>query len=196
MSLERELIDVDDSMLLVIDVQDHFLGKFSETDQATLKNRIGWVVAVAARLQVPVVAMAEDIPQLGSVSHSIAEKFPPGTPVFNKMIFGLAANSEIMAAVKDTGRSTAILVGLETDVCVAHSALGLMQQGYRVAVVSDATASPGNAHETGLVRMQRAGAVITGVKSLFYEWVRTVERCDTFMQEFEKEIGMPQGIVM
>ena len=39
MSLDRELIDVDDSVLLVIDVQDRFLEKFSETDQEVLKNR-------------------------------------------------------------------------------------------------------------------------------------------------------------
>jgi nicotinamidase-related amidase len=196
MSLITDLIDVDDSVLLVIDVQDSFLEKYSEIDQKMLKNRVGWVVDVAVRLSVPVVAMAEDIAQMGCVSPSIAEKFPPDMPVFNKMIFGLAADREIMAAVKDTGRSTAILVGFETDVCVAHSALGLLQNGYQVAVVSDATASPGTAHKIGLERMRRAGIVISSVKSLFYEWVRTVDRCDTFMQKYEKEIGTPQGIVM
>ena len=196
MPLNTELIDVDDSVLLIIDAQDRFLEKYSETDQEVLLNRIGWVVDVAVRLQVPVVAMAEDISQMGSVNQSIAEKFPPDTPVFNKMVFGLAAESEIMAAVKNAGRHTAILVGFETDVCVAHSALGLMQQSYKVAVVSDATASPGSAHEIGLERMRRAGVVISSVKSLFYEWVRTVARCDTFMQKYKKEIGLPQGIVM
>ena len=105
MSLDRELIDVDDSLLLVIDVQDRFLEKFSETDQEVLKNRIGWVIDVAMRLQVPVVATAEDIAQLGGVAPSIAEKLPKGTPVFNKMTFGLAADSEIMAAVKNTGKA-------------------------------------------------------------------------------------------
>ena len=210
MSLERKLIDVDDSVLLVIDVQDRFLEKYAVSEQEILKNRIGWVIDVAVRLQVPVVAMAEDIPQMGSVTPSIAEKFPPDTPIFNKMIFGLAGSSEIMAAVKDTGRSTTILVGLETDVCVAHSALGLLQHGYKVAVVSDATASPGStsaslgsgnaspgsAHGIGLERMRAAGIVISSVKSLFYEWVRTVERCDTFMRKYKEEIGMPHGIVM
>ena len=196
MTLNKELIDVEDSLLLVIDVQDRFLEKFSESDQQVLKNRIGWVIDVAVRLQVPVIATAEDIAQLGGVTASIAEKLPPDTPVLNKMIFGLAADREIMAAVKNTNRQTAILVGFETDVCIAHSAIGLLQQVYKVAVVSDATASPGSAHEIGLERMQRAGGVISSVKSLFYEWVRTVERCDTFMRKYQKEIGTPQGIVL
>jgi nicotinamidase-related amidase len=196
MSLNSELIDVDDSVLLVIDVQDRFLEKHSETDQEMLLNRIGWVVDVAVRLQVPVIATAEDIAQLGGVTPSIAEKFSADTPVLNKMIFGLAADGKIVAAVKNTGRHTAILVGFETDVCIAHSAIGLLKQEYKVAVVSDATASPGRAHEIGLERMRHAGVVISSVKSLFYEWVRTVERCDTFMQKYKKETELPQGIVL
>ena len=196
MPLNKELIDVDDSVLLVIDVQDRFLEKYSETDQEVLLNRIGWVVDVAVRLQVPVIATAEDIAQLGGVTPTMADKFSADTPVLNKMIFGLAADGEIMAAVKNSGRHTAILVGFETDVCIAHSAIGLLQQEYKVAVVSDATASPGRSHEIGLERMRRAGVVISSVKSLFYEWVRTVERCDIFMQKYKKEIGLPQGIVL
>ena len=78
------------------------------------------------RLGVPVVAMAEDIPEMGSVSPHLLQKFPVDTPVFNKITFGLAADEKIMAAINTTGRKTAILVGLETDVYVAHSALGLM----------------------------------------------------------------------
>ena len=77
-----------------------------------------------------------------------------------------------------------------------HGAIGLLQKGYKVAVVSDASASPGNAHEIGLERLRSAGVVISSVKSLFYEWLRTVERCDAFMQKFGEEIGTPPGIVM
>jgi nicotinamidase-related amidase len=194
--LKDKLIDVDDSVLVVIDVQDSFLKKFSEGERKLLKSRIGWMVDVAVRLGVPVVAMAEEIPAMGSVSLCILQKFPADTPIFNKMTFGLAADEKIMAAINNTGRKTAILVGLETDVCVAHSALGLLQKGYQVAVVADATGAPGQAHEYGLERMKQAGVVISNVKSLFYEWIRTVDRYIEFMEKYEKEIGEPQNIIM
>lgn len=194
--LKSRLIDVDDSVLVVIDVQDSFLKKFSEGERKLLKIRIGWVVDVAVRLGVPVVAMAEEIPAMGSVSPCILQKFPADTSIFNKMTFGLAADEKIMVAINITGRKTAILVGLETDVCVAHSALGLQQKGYQVAVVADATGAPGNAHEYGLERMKQAGVVITNVKSLFYEWIRTVDRYIEFMEKYKKEIGEPQNIIM
>jgi nicotinamidase-related amidase len=194
--LKNRLIDVDDSILVVIDFQDSFLKKYSEDERNLLKTRIGWVVDVAVRLGVPVVAMAEEIPEMGSVSPSVVQKFPADTPIFNKMTFGLAADEKIMAAINTTGRKTAILIGLETDVCVAHSALGLQQEGYQVAVIADATAAPGKAHEYGLERMKQAGVVISNVKSLFYEWIRTVDRCVAFLEKYEKEIGEPQNIIM
>ena len=95
-SLKNRLIDVDDSVLVVIDVQDSFLKKFSEGERKLLKIRIGWVVDVAVRLGVPLVAMAEEIPAMGSVSPCILQKFPADTSIFNKMTFGLAADEKIM----------------------------------------------------------------------------------------------------
>jgi hypothetical protein len=65
--------------------------------------------------------------------------------------------------------------------------------GYRVAVVGDATGSPGDAHQVGLERIRGAGGLILSAKSLFYEWVRTVEKS----QEFAAfGIEPPEGITM
>lgn len=195
-SLQNSLIDVDDSVLVVIDVQESFLKKLQDEERELLLNRIGWIVDVATRLDIPLVAMAEEIPVMGSVAEPIAEKFPKDTFIHNKMVFGLACDPEILAATKNTGRKTAILVGFETDVCVAHSAIGLLQNGFQVAVVADATGSPGTAHEIGLERMRRAGVLISSVKSISYEWLRTVECAIEFSNKYDQEIGQPKDIVL
>jgi nicotinamidase-related amidase len=188
-SLQKSLIDVHDSLLIVVDVQDGFLARLPNDERQKLVHRIAWLVSVASNLGVPIVVTAEDAPRWGDVTAAVAAKLPPGTRVFNKMIFGLAADEKIMAAVRETGRGTAILVGLETDVCIAHSALGLFKKGYQVAVVADASGSPGTGHGVGLERVRGAGAVVASVKSLYYEWVRTVARDNEFMAEYEKELG-------
>jgi nicotinamidase-related amidase len=190
-SLSNLLIEVDDSILIVVDVQQEFLDKLPEEESAGLVTRIGWLVGVATRLGVPLVVTAEDIPHSGSIVPAIAQQLPPGTPIYNKMTFGLAADPEIRAAVRDSGRGTAILVGLETDVCIAHSAIGLLQLGYRVAVVADGTASPGTGHGFGLERMRGAGVVITSVKGLYYEWLRTVEGDKRFAEQYGQELDDP-----
>ena len=65
-----------------------------------------------------------------------------------------------------------ILTGLETDVCIAQSALGLAGADFDVTVVSDACGSPPPHHAHGLDRLRDAGIRITSVKGIFYEWVR------------------------
>jgi len=101
------------------------------------------------------------------------------------VVGGLAEDHEIISAVKAMGRKTAVLVGLETDVCIAHSAIGLIQRGYQVAVVADATASSDTGHAIGLERMRRAGVLVLSVKSLYYEWTRTVDRDKEFLDKYE-----------
>ena len=194
-SLDAALIEVGDCCLVVIDVQQGFLDKLARKRRKRLVKGLLWLVKVATRLEVPVVVTAENIEKIGSVIPELLKTLPPGTEVHNKMVFGLAADPQILAAVKATGRRTAVLVGLETDVCVTHSAIGLLQDGYRVVVVTDATASPGKAHRYGLARMRGAGVLLSDLKSLYYEWLRTVERSRAFHKAYKDELGDP-GITL
>lgn len=189
----KSLLDVNESMLIAIDIQPSFVQKESRDDNNVLLQRMCWVMKVANWLHVPLVITAEDIPHNGSVSDEVAELLPPDTKIYNKMIFGLAAQPDILEAVRGTGRKTAVLIGYETDVCITHSALGLMDLGYKVAVVADATGSPGEAHRIGLERIRDAGGIIVSAKSLYYEWVRTIEKAS----EFESlGIETPEGPIL
>jgi len=187
------LLDVNDSLLIVIDVQPSFLQKESGNDNKVLLQRMCWVIKVANWFQVPLIVTAEDISNHGSVSDEVADLLSPETEIYNKMTFGLASQPDIMEAVQKTGRKTAVLIGYETDVCITHSALGLIDLGYRVAVVADATGSPVRAHKIGLNRIRNVGGIIVSAKSLYYEWARTVEKA----LEFEASgIETPDGIVL
>ena len=97
-----------------------------------------------------------------------------------------------IAGVEATGRDTAVLVGMETDVCVAQSALGLLDRGLRVAVVSDATYSPGTMHDHGLRRIADAGGVVVHAKGVYYEWVRTVDAALAF-ERAHPDLAAPPG---
>ena len=190
---KSSLLEVDDCLLIVIDIQPSFVKKESKQEPNPLLQRMCWVIKVAKWLNAPLVVTAEDIPNSGNVAAEVAELLPPGTEVFNKMTFGLAAQADILDAVKRTKRKTAILIGYETDVCITHSALGLIDLGYRVAVVTDATGSPGDAHQTGLERIRGAGGILVSAKSLYYEWIRTVAKSI----EYESSgIQTPEGMVL
>ena len=95
-------------------------------------------------------------------------------------------------AVEATGRRTLVLAGMETDVCVCHSALGMLDRGYAVAVDADATFSPGAAHEHGLRRVAEAGATVIHAKGVYYEWVRTLEAARAFVRA-HPDLAEPPG---
>jgi len=177
------LLDRDDSVLIVVDAQPGFSGADVASRKAATRSRAvaAWLVAVAAALEIPIVATEENPAKNGPTDPSIAANLPPATPVFDKAEFGLAGVPEIVAAVESTGRRTAVLLGAETDVCVAQSAIGLRDRGFRVAVVGDATFSPGAMHAHGLDRMRDAGIEIHHAKGVYYEWLRTVAAARAFV---------------
>jgi nicotinamidase-related amidase len=185
-SIQARLIEARDSILLVVDIQDHFLKQNDGRVAARVVDRARWLVQVADWLKVPIIGTAEDVKNRGLTTDRVRSVFPPGAPDLNKMVFGLAGQPDILQAVEACKRKTAILLGMETDVCVQHSAFGLLQLGYNVAVIEDAMASP-TGHAYGLDRMRAAGIAILSSKGLFYEWMRDLDT----VQRFWRESGVP-----
>lgn len=174
------LLERDDSVLVVVDVQPGFLARpwFTPADTASSASalaRIAWLVALAARLGIPVVATEEEPERHGGTDAGVAARLPSGAPVLRKPTFGLTRTPEILAAVRATERGTAVVVGCETDVCVAQSAIGLLEEGFASVVVDDATFSPGEMHARGLDRLAAAGVGRNHAKGVTYEWLRSVD---------------------
>jgi len=188
------LVERERSCLLVIDVQQYFIDKLPAPERGPLVGRIGWLMRMARLLEIPVLATAENIARNGPLLPELAELLPAGTAAFDKMIFGLMGQDDIRAAVEATGRDTFVLVGLETDVCIAQSALGLAAAGGRAVVVDDASASPPPHHAHGLRRLRDAGITVTSVKGIFYEWVRDLA---TYRRlEPQMNMALPEGLTL
>ena len=180
------LVDSADSVLVVIDAQEGFYGgdlAAHESDRAReALVRMTWLAKVARRLAVPGVLTEEDPERNGVTYAPLTEAFDD-VPALVKPTFGLTGAPEIVERIERTGRGTAVLVGFETDVCVAQSAIGLRERDMRVVVVEDAVFSPGEMHERGLARMANAGVELNHCKGLAYEWTRTLERSRAVLQD-------------
>ena len=149
--------------------------------QAVLKKAV-WLIHLAQYLNIPVVAMAEDIKRSGNLSETVLKALPEAITIHNKNVFGLGGHPEIMADIKNSDRQTAVLIGMETDVCVAHSAFHLIENGYQVVVIKDAVATTSEADtQVGLTRMRDAGVAISSAKGIYYEWLRSVENLDSLL---------------
>jgi Isochorismatase family len=72
--------------------------------------------------------------------------------------------------------------------------LGLIDQGFRVAAIEDATASPPPHHDAGLRRMAAGGVILTTTKGIYYEWVRDVETHARVKSRIN--LPMPEGLTL
>jgi nicotinamidase-related amidase len=172
------LLRSDECALLVIDTQEGFYGPGrDDVDRRAfelLVSRVAWVARLATALDVPTVVTEEDAATNGPTAPRVLAALPADVPVLAKPVFAAGDTPPIRRALEATGRRTVVLAGLETDVCVAHSAISLREAGFRVAAVADALFSPGAAHANGIARLQSEGVQLLSAKELFYDWTRTL----------------------
>lgn len=168
------LIERDDTILLVIDLQDFFLKKIEPVRATTLVDNCRFLVEAANQLEIPTFVTVEDPERNGWTTEAVRARLAPGTPERDKSVFGLCGQSDLREAMLAQRRRTAVLIGLETDVCVLHSAVGLLGEGFRAVIVADAAGSPGVEHELGLARAAALGVEIIHTKGVYYEWMRTL----------------------
>jgi len=176
------LVRREDSLLVVVDAQPGFftydgLGEQDAQRAAHAVTRIAWMAGLAALLGIPAVVVEEGPDRNGHTDPGILARVPAGTPTIEKPTFGLTACEAAVDAIRATGRGTAVLAGFETDVCVAQSAVGLVELGFRAVVLEDATyTNSAVEHERGLARMAGAGVERNHGKGVTFEWLHTVDR--------------------
>ena len=191
------LVEAPDSVLVVVDTQPGFTDHAVMTEEARVTasaavDRIAWLVGFAGLLGIPVVAVEEEPEKNGSTEPRVAERFPAGTPVESKDSFSLVPCAPAIEAIRTTGRQTLAVVGFETDVCVAQSAIELKDLGFRVVVPADmAYTTSETEHRHGLERLKAAGVEPSSFKGLIFEWLRTLERADRYYADAEKKFGKP-----
>lgn len=158
--------------LLVVDMQKKLLDLVADRD-AVVANTITLIKA-ARILELPVWS-TEQYPQgLGPTVDAVAELIPdrPG-----KTMFHCCATGPLLEQLYGRLVRHVTVVGIEAHVCVAQTALELMDLGFRVQVLADATTSrfPVD-REHALRRLEVAGAVVSTTEAAIFEWTETADR--------------------
>jgi nicotinamidase-related amidase len=72
------------------------------------------------------------------------------------------------------GRKRAIVAGCEAHVCVLQTAIGLLEHGLSVTLVTDAIGSRKRVDkEAAISRLNQAGAEVATVEMVAFEWLRS-----------------------
>jgi nicotinamidase-related amidase len=158
-----------ETVVLVVDVQEKLLAKMPTADG--LVASVGFVLDVAAVLGVPVRATEQYPKGLGPTIDAIAKRLP--VPAVAKTAFSCGGAAGLFDELITMNRRTVVLTGMETHVCVAQTALDLIDAGFHVFLPLDAVASRHDADRTAAIRrLELAGATPTTVEAVAFEWVR------------------------
>lgn len=157
-----------ESSLVVVDVQEKLLPKIQNADR--LVRNIRFLLDVAAALEVPRVATEQYPKGLGPTVAAIAEKVPEPRP--DKLGFSCCAIESFVPELFHTQKKRVVLTGIETHVCVLNTALDLLAESFWVYLPIDAVGSRYAVdHETALRRLEGAGAILTTVETIAFEWL-------------------------
>lgn len=161
-----ELMNRDDSALLVVDMQARLLPLIADHKRVTWN--VGRLIDGAKILGVPIAA-TEQYPQgLGPTAPELAERL--GT-IPAKLAFSCGECGDIFTGWRDKGIWKILVCGIETHVCVGQTVHDLLGEGFRVYIAADAVAARGQIdHDIALRRMDSAGATLTTTEAALFEW--------------------------
>jgi nicotinamidase-related amidase len=171
--IARRPLEPEQCALVVVDIQDKLLPAISNKELLVKNAKL--LIRLAGLLKLPILSTTQYKRGLGDTVPEIASLIPDAVPL-DKTEFGCFNNSGFCSAVKNLpgNRTTVLLCGMETHICVMQTALGAMHQGYLVHVASDAVGSRSEwNYHIGLNRMQDAGAVISSTEMMMYELLRS-----------------------
>jgi nicotinamidase-related amidase len=173
---ERRMLDCRQAALVVVDVQTKLLPHIDGADGVV--EQIARLVRGFRIAGAPVLVTEQYRKGLGETDPRVREAFRAGAPELPEAAFEPLEKSSLSCfgdqgfrdALAALGRTQVVLCGIEAHVCVLQSALQLLEEGYHVEVVADATSSrsPVN-REIALARLAREGVRWTSVESCVFE---------------------------
>ncbi len=162
------LLSADQTILVVIDMQEPFLRTIHERERLLQNVRI--LMQGANILRVPIVATTQYAEKMGEIIPELKRLLPTQLPPFDKMTFDCLGSLGFDSEIRRSGRRQVLLCGVETHICVSQTAHGLAAAGLQPHIVADAVSSRSETNwRFGLEKMRQCGTLISSVEMALYE---------------------------
>jgi nicotinamidase-related amidase len=161
------LLEKDDSILLVIDMQERLLPVIH--DRERIVENVIKLVRFSRLMDLPVVVTEQE--NLGETVPEIKERLRGLRPI-SKLEFDSFDVPAFAGEIRRLNRKRLVITGIEAHVCVAQTALHGVPD-YGVHVVSDAVSSRSPLdREIALQRMMQAGVTLTSTEMVIFELLK------------------------
>jgi nicotinamidase-related amidase len=171
--MHKNVFTPQNAAMLLIDHQVGTIGWTHSHNVDDVKNNALNLAKIATAVDMPLVltsSMEDNIqgPLVAELEEIAPKAF--ASRIKRTGIVNAMHDENFSNAVKATGRKKVVVAGITTEVCVVFPVLQLLDEGYEVQVVTDASASFTKiGDEAALRRMEQAGAVITSTAQIISE---------------------------
>ena len=166
-------LDPRESIVLVVDVQERLFTAMPELAGADL-TRAGTALLEGAAILGAAAAFTEQYPEkLGPTLPALSERLAAlSAPRFSKLDFSACRDPGFDSFLAKTERRRAVVIGMETHICVFQTVRDLVARGFTVHVPMDGVASRRDDHRAiGLDLCRAAGATITTAETILFDWL-------------------------
>lgn len=172
MKKESRLLKPEQCYLHIIDPQERLMAQIhgAETVVSTIKK----MVRCSEIIGIPIIANTQYKKGLGAYVEPL-EELMTDVPRLDKTEFNALANPETLALVNNlpSDVNTAILVGVETHICIYQTAMGLLERGITPWIVADGVSSRSEVNkQLGLARLLNVGAIVGPAEMIIYELLK------------------------
>ncbi len=171
--IARRSLEAEQCALIVVDLQEKLLPPIWEKER--LVRNVQLLIRLAGILKIPALVTTQYAKGLGDTVPDITSMLPDTQPI-DKLMFSCFGSDVFCSLLKRLPgqRTTVLLSGMETHICVMQTALGALREGYLVHVASDAVSSRTELNwRIGLDRMRAAGAILSSTEMMIYELLRS-----------------------
>lgn len=161
------------TVVVVVDVQERLAAAMPPEQVERVKRSAKILVEGARLLGAPVLATEQYPKGLGPTLPEVAQLLDAAAvrPI-EKLDFSACDAVGFAERVKSMGASSAVVIGMETHVCVYQTVRDLVAAGVETYVAIDGVASRREDHrEVGLSLCERAGAIRTTSESVVFDWL-------------------------
>ena len=160
----------EDTIGVFIDIQERLFPHMQDMDQ--LEQNLLTLAAGIKVLEIPIVITEQYTKGLGFTILPLKMAFSEYS-VIEKTAFSCCDEPRFADTLREIGKKSVILCGIETHVCVLQTAIDLIQAGYQPIVIEDCVSSRKLSDKiTAIERMRQEGAIISSLESILFELTR------------------------
>ena len=167
------MLTLENMVLIVVDFQGNLAHSMYEKHQ--LFENAQKLIKGARVFEAPIIVAEQTPDKLGPTIPEI-DNLLSDIQHISKVSFNCCDNNRFMQELKSLNRKQILMSGIETHICLYQTTIGLLNMGYEVHVVADATSSRTVRNRNiGLEKMKAGGASLTSTEIVLFELLVTAE---------------------